>query len=94
METILLGGVIHPICSESFEEGYIILKNGRISDLGRLPWRRSYEEQGSIDCRESIFTHLIDAHTHLGILEEKQEKSVGNNETSVPLAPHPGQWTE
>jgi imidazolonepropionase-like amidohydrolase len=73
METILLGGVIHPICSESFEEGYIILKNGRISDLGRgYPGEEAMKNREVLDCREKhILPGLIDAHTHLGILGRK-----------------------
>ena len=91
METILLGGIIHPISSEPLEEGYITIKNGRIIEIERgRPPQEMLKGSEVIDCSEKhILPGLIDAHTHLGILEEKAgEIGKDNNETSNPLVPH------
>lgn len=90
-ETMLFGGAIYPICSESFEEGYIILKNGKIHDMGKgNPSREMLQNKEVHNCKgKYILPGLIDAHTHLGILEEKTgEIGKDNNETSLPVAPH------
>ena len=91
MEIVILGGTIHPICSESMEEGYIILKNGKILDIGKgKPSQKVIYGREVHDYRgHHILPGFVDAHTHLGILEEKMgEIGKDNNETSIPVAPH------
>ena len=91
MDIVLLGGVIHPISSEEIENGYIIISNGKIADIGE--GRPSDDIIHGMEIHDSDGKHimpgLIDAHTHLGILEEKiGEIGKDNNETSDPIAPH------
>jgi imidazolonepropionase-like amidohydrolase len=91
MEIVIIGGVIHPICSQTLDEGYIILKNGRIFDIksGRPPQKVTYGKEVHDYRGKHILPGFIDAHTHLGILEEKMgEIGKDNNETSSPVAPH------
>ncbi|HHT64474.1 MAG: amidohydrolase family protein [Caldicoprobacterales bacterium] len=90
-ETILSGGVIYPICSESIEKGYIIFKNGKIYDMGKgSPSEEMLRDREEHHCMgKHILPGLIDAHTHLGILEEQTgEIGKDNNETSLSVAPH------
>ena len=39
LEIMIQGGIIHPISSESFEDGYIIIKMARFWIWGRRPFR-------------------------------------------------------
>jgi len=90
-ERILWGCVIHPITSKDIENGYILIQDGIIKAVGRgaVPeWMKAGREM--VDLRgKHVMPGLIDAHTHLGILEENVG-AIGkeNNETSVPVAPH------
>ncbi|HHY83586.1 MAG TPA: amidohydrolase [Clostridiales bacterium] len=90
-ETVIIGGTIYPICSPVLEEGFIIIKNGKIMDMGEgRPDPGLLQGKQVQDCRgKHILPGFIDAHTHLGILEEKMG-AIGkdNNETSIPAAPH------
>jgi imidazolonepropionase-like amidohydrolase len=91
MEIIILGGPIYPISSETMDEGYIILKNGKILDVERgMPSSRLIYGKEVHDYRgKHILPGFIDAHTHLGILEEKMgEVGKDNNEISEPVIPH------
>jgi imidazolonepropionase-like amidohydrolase len=90
LEIMIQGGIIHPISSESFEDGYIIIKNGKILDMGTHGPSGKVKENMEIHHYEGkhILPGLIDAHTHLGILEENTgERGKDNNEISSPLVP-------
>src|SRR5665647_649767 len=91
MDIVLLGGIVHPITSEKIEDGYIIIRNGKIAEIGE--GKPSDETVSGMEIHnfhgKHILPGLIDAHTHLGILEEKiGEIGKDNNETSDPIAPH------
>jgi len=90
-ETVITGGTIHPVCSPALDEGFIIIKDGKIMDIGEgSPGPELLRGRQVHDCRgRHILPGLIDAHTHLGILEEKTgDIGKNNNETSLPAAPH------
>ncbi len=90
-EMVLHGGVIHPITSEDMKEGYVVIENGRIKHIGHgiLPLdQRQGREVVDLQGKH-LMPGFIDAHTHLGILEENVgEIGKDNNETSGPVAPH------
>lgn len=90
MDFILTNGFIHPVASDEIEKGYLIVSDSKISEIGRGSPSAIYSGIKTIDCSgKHIMPGFIDAHTHLGILEEKMgEIGKDNNETSEPVAPH------
>ena len=75
METILLGGIIHPISSEPLEEGYITIKNGRIIEIERgRPPQEMLKGSEVIDCSEK---HILPGlMMPIPILESLRKKQV------------------
>ncbi len=71
------------------QNGYIIIKDGKISEVGHMPISACTDAE-IIDAKGSIVTPgFIDAHSHIGMWEDSLnfEGSDGNEETD-PITPH------
>jgi imidazolonepropionase-like amidohydrolase len=84
----LVKGKIYTVTNGIIEEGTLIIEDGKIQEISAgemtIP-----SEATIIDCTGlSIFPGLIDAHTHLGILEEIHEAGDDVNESNNPITPH------
>lgn len=77
--------------SGDIENGYIIVSDGKISDVGdMLLLKYEPEDAEIIDANGAIITPgLVDAHSHIGIWEDSLnfEGADGNEETD-PITPH------
>ena len=81
------GGTIYTITNGIIKDGVVIVKDGKISDVGvdiPIP-----EECQIIDARENVvFPGMIDAHTHIGIIHEGVgEAGMDHNERTDPITP-------
>lgn len=88
---VLKNGIIHPITSDEIHGGYIYIKSGKILNIGTsIPKTMENKNIPMYDLKgKHILPGFIDAHTHLGILEESVgEIGQDNNETSNPVTPH------
>jgi len=64
----LVGGIIHPVTGPVIEDGVLVIENGRISALGKHV--RVPEKAKRIDLAgRHVYPGLIDAYTHLGLVE-------------------------
>ncbi len=82
----LINGLVYPVTSPNFE-GSVLIENGKIVDLG--PDLEVPEKADIIDLEGmTVIPGLIDAHCHVGILEEG-EGWEGNdvNEAYDPVTP-------
>lgn len=71
------------------QNGYIVIKDGKISDVGHMPFPPCADAE-IIDAKGAIVTPgFIDAHSHIGMWEDSLnfEGSDGNEETD-PITPH------
>ena len=75
-----------------YEKGYLEITDGKIIDVGdmrRLNWREKNQQDGILDATNAIvLPGLIDAHSHVGICEEKKGE-IGDdcNEGTNPVTP-------
>ena len=75
-----------------YEKGYLEITDGKIVDVGdmhRLNWREKNQQDGILDATNAIvMPGLIDAHSHVGICEEKKGE-IGDdcNEATNPVTP-------
>ncbi|MFP4497993.1 MAG: amidohydrolase [Vulcanimicrobiota bacterium] len=81
-------GLIHTAVDEPVKDGVIIIKDGKIADIGQnVSIPEGFE---TIDAtKNQVLPGMIDAHTHLGVMVDGvgQEGSDGN-EMSNPFTPH------
>lgn len=75
-----------------YEKGYLEITDGKIigvGDMRRLNWREKNQQDGILDATNAIvMPGLIDAHSHVGICEEKKGE-IGDdcNEGTNPVTP-------
>ena len=86
---VLKNGKIYCMNDTTIENGYIIVENGKIKEVGSgTPPFFSFSEE--YDCEGGyVFPGFIDAHCHIGIIEE----TIGTegddvNEVTDPITPH------
>ena len=87
---ILKGGRVLTMAGQTFDPGYIVIDNGKISATGALadlpppaPDADVVELSG-----KWIVPGLIDAHTHVGIGEQGfGREGMDTNETTDPVTP-------
>ncbi|OOM82552.1 allantoinase [Clostridium puniceum] len=86
---LLRNGVLYDVETSEYNKNDIIIKNGKISEIGK-DLLNEFQGHEIIDLRDKIvFPGFIDCHTHLGIIEECTGKiGADNNETSDPVTPH------
>jgi imidazolonepropionase-like amidohydrolase len=67
--TIFLNAKIYPISGEPLENGYLIIHNGKIAEVGRMEnYKAGMEEDiNSFDAKgKVIMPGLVDTHSHIG----------------------------
>lgn len=72
------------------KNGYIIITDGKISEVGEMPSIPDFPEAEVIDADGAFVTPgMVDAHSHIGMWEDglNFEGSDGNEETD-PITPH------
>ena len=87
MITALVNGRIYTMAGKVWEKGILLLENGQITAVGaevNIP-----QEAEVLDLQgKTVLPGFIDAHTHLGILEEiYQEEGDDLNEYTEPITP-------
>ncbi|MBR2639323.1 MAG: amidohydrolase, partial [Oscillospiraceae bacterium] len=85
---LLYNAGIFTACSASIKNGYVLIKNGRIIDVGPMDFCPSDEEKYDLSGL-TIYPGFIDAHCHLGMWEDglSFEGDDGNEDTD-PATPH------
>ncbi|MBQ2998571.1 MAG: amidohydrolase [Oscillospiraceae bacterium] len=85
---LLYNADIFTACSEKIKNGYILIKDGRIIDVGPMAFcpkdKESYDLSGF-----TVYPGFIDAHCHIGMWEDglSFEGDDGNEDTD-PATPH------
>ncbi len=88
---LLYNGKINTITSGIIEDGYIIIEDEKIKDLGETKDFDINNFQGEkVDLEGNlVFPGFIDAHCHLGLSESAiQFEGRDHNETTDPTTPH------
>ena len=87
---IVINAEIHTMDNESriIENGYIIISNGKISDLGKMDDLHDRDDIIFDAEGKAVYPGFIDAHTHLGMFEDSLtfEGDDGNEDTE-PVTP-------
>lgn len=89
---LIENGRVLTMAGEDFGNGYVLIKDGKIAEVGEkieLP-DSAWEETEVYDARGGwIMPGLIEAHCHIGIIEEKRG-IIGDdcNEATNPVTPH------
>ncbi|MFQ7026364.1 MAG: hypothetical protein ACLRRA_05015 [Acutalibacteraceae bacterium] len=86
---ILQHGTIHTMAGETIEQGYIVIQNGVIEQVGTGDLLH-VEDEDIIDLKGAhVYPGFIDAHTHLGIFEDGLNFEGDDcNEDTEPITPH------
>lgn len=83
------GGLIHSVAGDPLKNGWVLIEEGKIKAVGKdLPLPPDVHV---VDARDSVITPgLIDAHTHLGVLElgVGWEGADGDETSDTLLFPH------
>ena len=77
-----------PVEGEPFDDGVVLLEDGKIAALGRDVRVPDASEQ--VDARGKVITPgLVDAHAHVGLYEEAEGwAGADGNELTDPVTPH------
>jgi imidazolonepropionase-like amidohydrolase len=87
---ILKGGRVLTMAGQTFDPGYVLIENGKISAIGPLAdLPQPAPDADVVDLRGKwIVPGLIDAHTHVGIGEQGfGREGMDTNETTDPVTP-------
>ena len=91
---LIINGKIFTMADRNYEDGYIRIHKDKIAELGEMKdLSKEYEldkNEEIIDAKGAwVMPGLIDAHCHVGIVEEKIGL-IGDdcNETTTPVTPH------
>lgn len=87
---ILKGGRVLTMAGQTFDPGYVLIENGKISAIGPLAdLPQPAPDADVVDLRGKwIVPGLIDAHTHVGIGEQGfGREGMDVNETTDPVTP-------
>src|SRR5690554_430727 len=71
------------------ELGYLVIRDGKITEVGKDFKETDYKDYEIIDAKERIVTPgLVDPHCHIGVMEEGiQFEGNDTNEVSNPIYP-------
>ena len=84
----ITGGTIYTMTGEVIENGSILIKNGKIAEVNRIPIVPSVDMQVIDASGAWVMPGLIEAHCHVGITEEKKGMEGDDcNETVNPITP-------
>ena len=80
-----LNAIVIPVTSPDIENGYILIKDGKIVSVGDMSeWKNEYDEITEHDCTgKVIMPGLICTHSHIGI----QGRGGGGGDRSDPIQP-------
>jgi imidazolonepropionase-like amidohydrolase len=83
----IVGGRVVPVAGPPFEDGVVLISDGRIEAVGRDV--RVPEAAERLDAAgKVVFPGLVDAHTHLGVHEEAEGwAGQDTNEMTDPVTP-------
>ena len=86
---ILQHGTIHTMAGNTIEQGYILIQNGIIQQIGQGE-PLDITDEDIIDLKGAhVYPGFIDAHTHLGIFEDGLNFEGDDcNEDTEPITPH------
>ena len=84
----IMGGRVVPVAGPPFEDGVVLISDGRIEAVGRDV--RVPEAAERLDAAgKVVLPGLVDAHTHLGVHEEAEGwAGQDTNEMTDPVTPH------
>ena len=84
----IVGGRVVPVAGPPFEDGVVLISDGRIEAVGRD--LRVPEAAERVDATgKVVLPGLVDAHTHLGVHEEAEGwAGQDTNELTDPVTPH------
>ena len=84
----IVGGRVIPVAGAPFEDGVVLVADGRIEAAGRDV--RVPEGAERVDATgKVVLPGLVDAHTHLGVHEEAEGWAGDDtNELTDPVTPH------
>ena len=84
----IVGGRVVPVAGPPFEDGVVLISDGRIEAVGRD--LRVPEAAERVDATgKVVLPGLVDAHTHLGVHEEAEGwAGQDTNEMTDPVTPH------
>ena len=75
--------------SQSVENGFIEIKNGKIASLGEMNALKLKDEKTIYLHGKSVYPGFVDAHTHLGMFENGLTfEGDDGNEENDPITPH------
>ena len=86
---LIYNAKIVTMAAEDFENGYIKIKDGKISDIGDMKTLKEKPAADDVNAYGlTLYPGFIDAHTHLGVWEDGLgfEGDDGNEETD-PCTP-------
>lgn len=88
----IVGGRIVTMTGEEYPEGVIHIENGKIKAIGtrkEIPVHPSEQERVLVVEHSFIMPGIIEAHSHMGITEEKKGMEGDDcNETVEPITPY------
>ena len=87
---LLINGRVLTMAGKVWENGYVRTEGKVIADIGSMDTICVNDSEEVIDaCGGWIMPGLIDAHTHMGITEERKG-TIGDdcNEITDPITPH------
>lgn len=92
---LIINGKIYPMTSSVIPKGYVRIQDGKIRETGpmeQLPQKMKITKPGGdiLDVNGGwVLPGLIDAHSHIGIAEEKTGLIADDsNEQTMPVTPH------
>lgn len=89
MKTALVNGRIYTMAGKIWERGTLLCEKGKITAVGEIAAINLPQDAEVVDLQgKTVLPGFIDAHTHLGILEEVyQEEGDDLNEYTEPITP-------
>lgn len=90
MNLLIKNGRLLTMTGKTYESGCILVRNGKIADVGETIRADSNEQIETIDASGCwVMPGLIDAHCHIGITEEKKGFEGDDcNEMKDPMTPY------
>ncbi|HOV41640.1 MAG TPA: amidohydrolase, partial [Oscillospiraceae bacterium] len=85
----LYNAKIYTMTGEPIQKGFVRVENGKIAEVSSQPEGMEFSRE-DFNCRgKLLFPGLIDAHTHLGIIEDGMGFEGDDcNEQTDPVTPH------
>ncbi len=87
---LIKNGKILTMAEKTYEQGSILIKDGKIAFVGEQADVSIGEEDMIIDAKGLwVMPGIIEAHCHIGITEEKEgQEHDDSNETTLPVTPY------